>query len=325
MAKQILTASHSSYPKIGDGPGEQQLRQAHHKLDRGEITRAAFAEIERNVIRQVIGEQESTGLDIVTDGQIRWNDPVSHQTRSLDNVQITGLLRFFDTNFYFRQPLVTGPIKFRESALAEEANLLIRTTQRTPKVVLTGPYTLTALSKAQAGIYAERQALLEDYAETVAAEVAALVRTGVRRIQIDEPALVRSPGDVEIVCQALTGLLKKQSDVTLELALYFGDAVPLLPQLAEFPVDSVTFDLTYSPKLVDTLAARGFPLGVGLGIVDARNTRPEETARLVPAIKKVAAKVQGDVVLTTSCGLEYLPRDKARAKLKLLAELKERL
>ena len=100
-----LTATASgTYPRIGDQPEEQVLRKTIAAVDRGEKTEADIEEARQAMVRMAIADQEEAGLDIVTDGQIGWYDPISHLLRSVAGVEINGLLRYFDTNSYFRQP-----------------------------------------------------------------------------------------------------------------------------------------------------------------------------------------------------------------------------
>ena len=63
-----------NYPKIGEGPEGQKLRRAIARSDRGQISAEELARVEDEVTREVIDEQEAAGLDIVTDGMIRWDD-----------------------------------------------------------------------------------------------------------------------------------------------------------------------------------------------------------------------------------------------------------
>jgi methionine synthase II (cobalamin-independent) len=102
-----------SYPRIGDQPKQQRLRKAYGRLELGEITEAYFEKVQQSVVKASVREQEEAGLDLVTDGQIRWYDPVSHLAGKLEGVKINGLLRFFDTNFYFRQPIITAKLGWK--------------------------------------------------------------------------------------------------------------------------------------------------------------------------------------------------------------------
>src|SRR2546426_2775871 len=103
---EVVTASAGSYPRIGEGPGQQRLRQAYAQLELGSIPASRYGALEDEVTREVLAEQAAAGIDLVTDGLVRWYDPISHLGRKLGGVTINGLLRYFDTNFYFRQPVV---------------------------------------------------------------------------------------------------------------------------------------------------------------------------------------------------------------------------
>ena len=57
-------------------------------------------------------------------------------------------------------------------------------------------------------------------------------------------------------------------------------------------------------------------------MIDARNTRLEDPTALARQVERLLLRLPGDLCyLTTSCGLEFLPRDRARAKLKLLVQV----
>ena len=107
---QLILANTGSYPRIGDTPGAQRHRRAYAQRERGELSVNEWRTVEDEVTREVIAEQIAAGVELPTDGQVRWYDPVSHLARGLANVTVNGLLRYFDTNFYFRQPVVRGAI-----------------------------------------------------------------------------------------------------------------------------------------------------------------------------------------------------------------------
>ena len=117
---ELILSSAGSYPRIGETPEAQRHRRAYAQHERGEISAAEWQAVEDEVAQQVVREQAATGLDIVTDGQVRWYDPISHLARHLDGVEINGLLRYFDTNFYFRQPVVSGRLRRRQPVLRRE-------------------------------------------------------------------------------------------------------------------------------------------------------------------------------------------------------------
>ena len=149
-APGLYLSSTGSYPRIGDTPELQLLRRTIAALDRGDRSTADLLDVQNDVTRFVIAEQVKAGLDLVTDGLIRWYDPISHLAGKLDNIQIKGLVRFFDTNTYFRQPVFTGtPLKrghlaagdysFARNALGHLPTPAGKAGKLSIKPVLTGP------------------------------------------------------------------------------------------------------------------------------------------------------------------------------------------
>ena len=121
-----------------------------------------------------IEEQIDAGLDIVTDGQIRWYDPVSHLAGKLSGVRINSLLRFFDTNFYFRQPVVHAKLERTKPLVVEEFLFAQAKSPRPVKPVLTGPYTLARLSIEEDGKAGGLESLLDGYTQALGEEIGAL-------------------------------------------------------------------------------------------------------------------------------------------------------
>lgn len=349
-APRLFLSGTGSYPRIGDSPEFQTLRRTIAGLDRGDRTTADLLDIQNEVTRQVIAEQVKAGLDLVTDGLIRWYDPISHLAGKLDNIEIKGLVRFFDTNTYFRQPvfvgapvkrghLVAGEYSFARNALGHLPTPQGKAGKLGIKPVLTGPYTLAKFSLAKnsghgpSGSFSSLEARAQAYAEILASELEALSKAGAELIQLDEPAAIKYPQDWEIFEAALAPLVHARDTIItsgreFELALYvyFHDCAPIYEKLLALPVDIVGLDFTYSPKLVDIVASKGSPRALGLGLVDGRNTRLEDPAQIARRIERMLPKIKNErAFLGPSCGLEYLPRDRAFAKLEFLSKVRSAL
>jgi len=317
---ELLVANHSSYPRIGDVPGQQRLRRAYAQHERGEITAAEFGAIQTAVVQEIVRDQAEAGLDLVTDGQIRWYDPISHLAGRLDGVKINGLLRFFDTNFYIRQPVVVDRVVWKGPILVEEYRSAQAVSPKPVKVTLTGPYTLSRFSILESPRYRDLPELVADYTEAIMKEVEALATAGATLIQIEEPSMLHYPGEAGLVKVALSRIASRKGSARLLLATYFGDATPLYKILQGFPVDALGFDFTYSPGLGDLIARAGSDKAIAFGVIDGRNTRMQPTEEILPILRGALPKVKGSPsYVTSSCGLEYLPRDKAQRKLKQMA------
>jgi 5-methyltetrahydropteroyltriglutamate--homocysteine methyltransferase len=320
---ELTLSNHSSYPRIGDDAEHQLLRRTLAQRDRGEKGEEAVRAAQERMTERALAEQVEAGLDLVTDGQIRWPDPISYLAGKLSGVRINGLLRFFDTNFYFRQPVVQGKLERTEPLLLEDFKFAQEKTTRPVKAVLTGPYTLARHSLAENGGLGGFDKMLEGYTAALAAEVAALAAEGATVIQIEEPALLKSPDDFPRLEQSLTALAMSKASAQLALVLYFGDPAAVYDHLQTLPVDILGLDFTYNPGLVDRVASNGTARTLALGFVDGRNTRLEDPAATARQLEKLAhGAALNRAYLTPSCGLEFLPRDRARQKLKHLTVIR---
>lgn len=323
---KILVANHSSYPRIDEGKEWQQLRSDCEAWQRGEKTAEQWEATRDRFVQKALRDQEEAGCDLVTDGQIRWHDAISHLAGSLEGVKITGLLRYFDSNTYFRQPRLGATIARRRPLLAGEIQFALGQTQKPLKAVLTGPLTLAALSLRDAGSYATAEDCAAAFAEILAEETAELRRLGIAALQFDEPIAVYQPQTAKALLALYRPIIQAAQSLPLALSVFFGDAAAVWEELIDSGFSWLGVDLTYSPTLLARLASEGCPLNLSLGLVDARNTRLEDAASLAAALAEILPKLRGKALyLTPSCGLEYLPRAKARAKLALLAEVKRRL
>ena len=159
----MITTVVGSYPKVPNKPRPARLRNAINKLDRGAITREELAQVADEVTIEVLQEQADAGLDLITDGQIRWEDEQTYIARGLEGVSINGLIRWFDSNMYYRQPVIEGDLAWREPITARDYKFAVEHSSKPVKAVLTGPYTLARLSvdrhyqsvEALAGAFAE--------------------------------------------------------------------------------------------------------------------------------------------------------------------------
>jgi len=186
-----------------------------------------------------------------------------------------------------------------------------------------GPYTLARHSLEENGGLGGLDKMLEGYTAALAAEVAALAAGGATVIQIEEPALLKSPDDFPRLEQSLTALAMSKDSAQLALVFYFGDPAPIYDHLQTLPVDILGLDFTYNPGLVDRVASVGTARTLALGLVDGRNTRLEDPAGTARQLEKLARGADlKRAYLSPSCGLEFLPRDRARQKLRHLSVIR---
>jgi len=313
----VQTTVVGTYPRIGETFEEQALRRGIARLDRGEIGEADLQVVERDTVRDVLREQNEIGIDLVTDGQISWYDSQSHFAGKLTSIEINGLVRYFDTNTYYRQPVVSGALAWKEPVLVDEWKFAQSNSKAPVKAVLTGPVTLASLALDKH--YRSKKNLALDLATAIGEEVGTLVQAGASHVQIDEPILTRHPNDLSLVSESLERIRSHKSSATLTLFTFFGDVATIYKDLAEAPADILGLDLVQGSATWTPLAKHGSTKPLVLGLVDARNTKEEDPA----AIAKKALDLKSAIdlkssYLSPSNGLEFLPRDRARKKLRIL-------
>lgn len=317
---RIITASSGSYPRVGETDEQLRLRKAYQKWESGEISDAELEDVYQDYTSEVIKEQEKAGLDVVTDGQLRWYDPLSHFARNIEGCEINGLLRYFDTNFYVRQPVIVDEVCWDEPTVKDEFQKSKKVSKMRLKPVITGPYTLAKYSIDKH--YNNLEDLVLDFADVVSKEVEELVSSGAKEIQIDEPAILNEEKDFETFHSGIEKIANSRGNSQLDLYTYFGDSTGLYERFQELPVDLLGLDFTYSPDLPDLIEEKGSGKLLGLGLIDARNTKMENTEEIVSIIKRIASSVDHDkIYLNPSCGLEYLPRKRAFEKIENMVEI----
>jgi 5-methyltetrahydropteroyltriglutamate--homocysteine methyltransferase len=152
-----------------------------------------------------------------------------------------------------------------------------------------------------------------------------MAAAGAKVIQIDEPMVLRHPGDVGLVREALSLFARRKGKADLSLCTYFGDAAKLYGDFQDMPVEIIGLDFTYSEDLISNIEMVGSSKVLGLGIFDARNSRMDRKEEIFRVLDRVLPRVSTDsCYLNPSCGLEFLPRDRARKKLELMTSLRYR-
>jgi 5-methyltetrahydropteroyltriglutamate--homocysteine methyltransferase len=305
---------------VGNKPDQQKLRRAYNQLDKGKIMPDEVAQLLDKTVADAINEQLESGCDLITDGQIRTYDPLSYIAGKIDGFEIGGLLRFFDTNFLYRQPKIIGKLAYREQIIAGDFEFARSRADSKATAVMFGPYSLLKMS-----VYEDEfESLLDDLCDIYSKELKNLGTKGASLVQLDEPAIIHNPDDISMMISAYKKISNARNLPETVLAFYFGNATPLLDHLNELPVSGFLFDFSYSPGLDDALA--GFNKDIGLGIIDGRNTKMEDTGELAKRAEYLISRTGSNkVYITSSCGLEFLPRDRAFAKLKLAANVVSKL
>ncbi len=277
-----------------------------------------------------IRDMERAGIDIVTDGEIRRESYSNRFATALDGIDTNapGSVKSRagrDTPV----PRVTGRIGRTRAVEARDMQFLRRNTERTAKITLPGPFTMSR--QAINEFYKDDDEMVMDYAVAVNAEAHDLVAAGADIIQLDEPWLRNDPDAakriaVKAINRALEGL-KVPTIVHLcfgYAALVPGETKPVgysfLPQLADSIAEQISIEAA-QPKLDLGVLKDLAPKKVLLGVIDLNDPKAETPQQVAERIRAGLKHVAADKLIPApDCGMKYLPREVAFAKLKALSD-----
>ncbi len=224
-------------------------------------------------------------------------------------------------------PKVVGPIRRTRPVEVRDVEFLRSITDRTVKITVPGPFTMT--QQAQNDFYEDERSVALAYADAVNEELHDLKAAGADIVQIDEPYLQARPDPareyaVEAIDRALAGI-----EGTTVLHTCFGYAhivherLPGYPFLAELDACAATHvsieaaQPNLDPAILASLPSKTIVLGV-LDLGSGEAETPQIVAeRLRRALEVVPAE---RLVAAPDCGMKYLPRDLAFAKLEAMVE-----
>jgi 5-methyltetrahydropteroyltriglutamate--homocysteine methyltransferase len=316
---KIETTLSGSFPKLPLEPGAPNVRVIRNRMDQGKATEKDLQDAARETTRRIVALQESAGVDIPVGGQVAWDDAQTFFARGVPGFTIAGLIRYLDTNTYYRQPEITGPLSWKGPVTVEDYRLAQGMAHRPLKAFLPGPYSLYRFSRDLH--YKDPREALAALGEALGREAKALEDAGAAWIHFEEPWLGRAKAsDAPLVAAALTPLLRGRKAKTV-LHVPFRSPGGVFDAIRDLPWTVLGLDLVEVAGAWDLIAKVPAGRTVALGLVDARNTLLEDPARVAESVRR-ARSMRPDLSwqLCTTASLEYLPVDRAAMKVARLTE-----
>src|SRR5450759_3992937 len=135
-----------------------------------------------------IRDMERAGIDIITDGDIRRESYSNRFATALDGMDLDNPGTALDrTGHPNPVPRVVGPIRRTRAVEVRDVEFLRANTDRTIKITVPGPFTVT--QQAQDDYYHDEEALAMALAAAVNTEVRDLFAAGADIVPLDEPYL----------------------------------------------------------------------------------------------------------------------------------------
>jgi len=196
VAEQTLRAE-----PVGSLLRPDELLEARRRRRNGELSATGFKRVEDRAVEEAVELQESAGLPVVTDGEMRRLSFQSIFVEAVDGFGDYDLDAFLWGNWKgddrtgdrrVERPSeigVVGELERRRPLAAEEFVFLRGTTDRTPKITLPSPGLFANFWSEQRApdAYPSVESFLDDVVEVLRREIEELVPLGAEYLQIDAP------------------------------------------------------------------------------------------------------------------------------------------
>jgi 5-methyltetrahydropteroyltriglutamate--homocysteine methyltransferase len=291
------------------------------------ISRHDLDEIYDTVAKAAIKDQETAGLDIVTDGETRRDNMVDYFVERLPGVHIDRSSKKFSYDFY--DSVVVGKLPLAAMGLVPDFQFLRAYTERQTKVSITGPHCLT--KRIQNQFYPSESELALDIARVMNPELKALAAAGAHFIQIDEPYYSGYPEDLPWAIHALNTLVDGV-DAKIAVHICYGNRYGrpawegsyeyLFPAILNAKVHQLTLEFARRGGAdLQLFQAKAHPFELGVGVVDVKTPEVETPAVVAGHIRKALEVMPAErLFVLPDCGCFHLPRDVAFAKLQAMVE-----
>jgi len=291
------------------------------------ISRHDLDEIYDTAVKAAIKDQETAGLDVVTDGELRRDNMVDYFIERFQGIQIDHSSKKYYYDFY--DTMVRAKLPMASLGLVQDFTFLRTFTERTPKFCVTGPHCLT--KRIGNKFYPTEEALAIDLAKVMNLELKALVKAGAEFIQIDEPYFSGFPEDLGWGVDVINTLVE---GVNAKIAVHIcygnrygkpsweGSYRYLFPTILNAKVQQLTLEFARrGGEDLDLFKEFNAPFELGVGVIDVKNPDVETPEMVAEHIRKALQVVPAERIhILTDCGCFHLPRDVAFHKMKAMVE-----
>jgi 5-methyltetrahydropteroyltriglutamate--homocysteine methyltransferase len=287
-----------------------------------------LAEAQNDATLLAIRAQEEAGLDIVTDGEIRRESYSNRFATALEGIDLDSPGTALDRSGHPNPvPRIVGKIRRRRAVEVDDLTFLKAHTTRKTKITVPGPFTMS--QQAQNDFYTSDEEAALDYAQAVNEEIKDLFAAGADVVQIDEPYMQARPEKArQYGLKALNRALEGINGTTC-VHICFGYAAIIhdrpsgysfLPELSQCRCSQISIETAQSN--LDCAVLRDLPgKQILLGTINLADMNVEEPEVVADRIRRALPfTAPENIIVSTDCGMKYLPRDVAFRKLRALVK-----
>jgi 5-methyltetrahydropteroyltriglutamate--homocysteine methyltransferase len=333
--------------------GAHSVPRWYEALDRlvslGQLSDGDFADAQERAMQAAILEQETAGIDVITGGEMHRR---RHNRHSPPNAMLNHFwsmipsfrgetrpkrITDYDPNVFHPAAVCRGPIADDiDLGLVQEFTTVSAFARKPVKITMTGPHLLAAVAYDE--YYNDTTGMIGDFGKLLHRNFHWLVEAGCKHIQIDEPyftvaddAEVRSavaaintaiediPDDVHVMVHYCQGNYAVGADYDGQIGhRYFDHGRYKADLVCQIECDGYLIEHDMTPHYEGLLGDKQ----LGVGAVDVQSPNIETGEQVVERIRRHKWLTPEQTIVTSSCGLNHLPRHIALGKLRAMTEAK---
>ncbi|WP_419780764.1 5-methyltetrahydropteroyltriglutamate--homocysteine S-methyltransferase [Maridesulfovibrio sp.] len=299
---------------IGSFPQTPEVRSTRSGFKNGRIQKADYENFMRGYIEDCIRRQEEIGLDVLVHGEPERNDMVEYFGENFDGYCFTsnGWVQSYGSRCV-KPPVIFGDVSRPGPITVDWINYAQSLSGREVKGMLTGPVTILCWSFVRDD--QPRSETCRQIALAVRDEVADLEQSGVRVIQIDEPALreglpLRKSEQAEYLkwaCECFRLSASCVADSTqIHTHMCYCEFDEIMDSIAALDADVISIEASRSRmELLGSFRQFSYPNEVGPGVYDIHSPAIPAADDMVRLLEKALEVIPAQRLwVNPDCGLK---------------------
>jgi len=302
------TTTIGSFPQTGD------IRKLRARLRSGALDQAAYEAQIQTEIEKAIRWQEAIGIDVLVHGEFERNDMVEYFGELLEGFAFTqnGWVQSYGSRCV-KPPIIYGDVERQQPMTVKWTRYAQSLTDKVVKGMLTGPVTILQWSfvrddQPRAGTAMQIALAIRD-------EVRDLESTGIRIIQIDEPAIREGlplrQSDREAYLQWTVRAFRLTSccvrdETQIHTHMCYSEFNDIIKNIADMDADVITIETSRSQmELLNAFVDFQYPNEIGPGVYDIHSPRVPTKVEMVELLERAASVLPAERIwVNPDCGLK---------------------
>ena len=344
-----------NYPKytttvVGSYSVPRWYEALEKQVEAGTLTQADMADAQYRASQAAILDQETAGIDIITGGEM-------HRRTNNRHAPPNAMLNFFwekipgfskdtrpkqitgkDANIFHPAAVCTGPIRDADLGLLAEFRMVSLFARQPVKITMTGPHMLAKVAHDE--YYQDIGRMMQDLARVMNVNFRKLEAAGCQYVQIDEPLFaISSDAEVQAAVNAINLATEGLSKMSVQVHIcqgnyavgehYDGQIGHRYFDTGRYPavlISKIRCDvLLVEHDFAHTYEGLLGNIRLAVGAVDVQDLNVESAEVVADRIRSLRWLPPEQTLITSSCGMNHLPRPLAFAKLKAMTAAKEML